>query len=193
VKHTRCAICLDPRRHDIESELADGARLRASARKHGVSYDCLWRHWRNHLSAEQKDRLRFGDAPAHKLKGMVAEEGISVLRDLNFTRKSLIDALTVAPAQDANARAVLAGRMHENARIRGSITGELARSPLVTQNTLNVFIDSPEFVTFQAALMDALAPYPAAREAVVAQFERLEAEETAELRLPALEHEPDAA
>jgi hypothetical protein len=173
--------------------LADGARLRASARKYEVSYDCLWRHWRGHVSPEQKDRLRFGDAPAHKLKGMVAEEGISVLKDLNFARKSLIEALTVAPPQDANARSALTGRMHENARIRGTITGELARSPLVTQNTLNVFIDSPEFVTFQAQLMDALAPFPEAREAVIATFERLESEETADIRLPALEPESDAA
>jgi hypothetical protein len=111
------------------------------------------------VSAEQKDRLRFGDAPAHKLAGIVAEEGISVLKDLNYARKSIIEALSVAPAQDANARSALTGRMHENARIRGTITGELAKSPLVQQNTLNVFINSSEFVTFQAQLMDALAPF----------------------------------
>jgi hypothetical protein len=179
VKHAKCTICQDPRRHDIESELADGARLRAMARKYQISYDSLWRHWGRHLTTEQKDRLRFGDAPAHKLKGMVAEEGISVLKDLNFARKSIIESLAAAPAQDAHARATLTGRLHENARIRGLISGELSKSPLVsiTNNTQNnVFTNDAGFVEFQSQLIAALRGFPQARAAVLAVFERLEQE-----------------
>ena len=176
MKHVKCTICLDPRRHDIESELADGARLRAMGRKYSISYDALWRHWRRHLSVEQKDRLRFGDAPAHKLAGMVAEEGISVMRDLNFARKSIIESLAAAPAQDGHARATLAGRLHENARIRGLISGELSKSPLVqiNNNTQNVFTNDAGFVEFQGELIAALRGFPDARRAVLAVFERLE-------------------
>lgn len=176
MKHVKCTICLDPRRHDIESELADGARLRAMGRKYSISYDALWRHWRRHLSVEQKDRLRFGDAPAHKLAGMVAEEGISVMRDLNFARKSIIESLAAAPAQDGHARATLAGRLHENARIRGLISGELSKSPLVqiNNNTQNVFTNDAGFVEFQGELIAALRGFPDARRAVLLVFERLE-------------------
>jgi hypothetical protein len=190
MKHTRCIICTHPKRHDLESELADGARLRPLARRYEISYDALWRHWRRHVPQEHKDRLKFGDAPVHKLKGMVAEAEISVLKDLNFARKSLIEALNVAAAEDANARGTLTGRLHENARIRGQITGELSRSPLIQQNTINLVMNSPEFVRFQADLIRVLNRFPDAREAVIAEFDRLEAEQAAQ-PLPALEHESD--
>jgi Psq-like protein len=176
LNHPQCKICQLPNRHDLESALADGARFRPLARKYGVSYDSLWRHWRRHLSVEQKDRLKFGDAPVDKLRGMVAEEGISVLKDLNFARKSIIDALAAAPAQDGHATATLAGRLHENARIRGLISGELSKSPLVsiTNNTQNVFTNDAGFVEFQGELIAALRGFPDARRAVLLVFERLE-------------------
>jgi hypothetical protein len=155
--------------------MADGARLRAMARKYSISYDSLWRHWRRHLTTEQKDRLRFGEAPAHKLRGMVAEEGISVLKDLNFARKSIIESLAAAPAQDGLGRATLAGRLHENARIRGLISGELSKSPLVQiNNTQNVFTNDAGFVEFQQQLVSVLRRFPEARQAVLLEFQRLE-------------------
>jgi hypothetical protein len=159
--------------------MADGARLRAMARKHAVSYDSLWRHWRRHLTIEQKDRLKFGDAPVTKLRGMVAEAEISVLKDLNFARKSIIEALAAAPAQDSHGRATLTGRLHENARIRGLISGELSKSPLVsiTNNQINngAMMESPAFASFQARLIGVLRLFPEARDAVIAEFEKLEA------------------
>jgi hypothetical protein len=192
VKHIRCAVCLDPRRHDIESELADGARLRPSARKHGLSYDCLWRHWRRHVTPEQKDKLRFGDAPAHKLKGMVAEAEISVLKDLNFSRRSLIEALEATPAEDANARAALTGRLHENARIRGQISGELSKSSLITNNSLTVIMQSPALQEFLQGLAAKLRPFPDALRAVVVWLETREAQalEAVSSTAPTLEHVP---
>jgi hypothetical protein len=159
------------KRHDIESELADGARLRATARKHSISYDALWRHWRKHLTQADKDRKRFGDAPTHKLKGMVAEESISVLKDLNFARHSILEALNATPPEDAHARATLAGRLHENARVRGQISGELSKSPLVQHQTNNFFMTDPNFAAFQADLARALGRFPDALAAVVELFE----------------------
>ena len=192
MKHLRCRICAHPKRHDLESELADGARLRPLSRRYEISYDALWRHRRRHVPQEHKDKLKFGDAPTHKLKGMVAEAEISVLKDLNFARHSLLEALAVAPAEDANARASLTGRVHENARIRGQLTGELSKSTLIQSNTMNVFMNSPELVRFQADLLRALAGFPAAKEAILAEFDRLEAlESQAPSELPALEHIPD--
>lgn len=183
--HAKCASCQHEQRHDIESELADGARLRATARKFKISYDSLWRHWRRHVSVEEKDRLRFGDAPAHRLKGMVAEEGISVLRDLNYARNSLLESLAVAQPQDAHARATLTGRLHENARIRGAVTGELAKSPLVT-NTNVLIMNSAPMVELQAMLVQRLRPFPEAAKAVLEGLRQL-TERDQPPALPALE------
>jgi hypothetical protein len=185
VKHPKCKICSDPRRHDLESEMADGARLRAMARKHSISYDSLWRHWRRHLTTEQKDRLKFGDAPVTKLRGMVAEAEISVLKDLNFARKSIIDAIAAAPAQDGHGIATLTGRLHENARIRGLISGELSKSPLVsiTNNQINngAMMESPAFARFQARIIAVLRNHPAARDDLIAEFSKLESAPAAAL------------
>jgi hypothetical protein len=189
MKHARCTICQDPRRHDLESELADGARLRALSRKHSVSYDALWRHWRGHVTPEQKDRLRFGEAPTNRLKGMVAEESISVLKDLNFARNSILEALDAAPKEDAHARGTLTGRLHENARIRGQISGELAKSPMVVNNNIGTanFYDSSEYQRLRDGLRQLCRLHPEIMPALIEMLERLDAE-PAPQTLPALEH-----
>ncbi len=143
--------------------MADGARLRATARKHAISYDALWRHWRKHLTQADKDRKRFGDAPTHKLRGMVAEESISVLKDLNYARHSILEALNATPPEDA--------------RVRGQISGELSKSPLVQHQTNNFFLTDPNFAAFQTDLARALGRYPEALAAVVELFEKLEQSE----------------
>ena len=76
--------------------------------------------------------------------------------------------------------------VHENLHLLAKITGELAQSPLVQNNTQINLTMSPEFAQFQANLVRALTPFPAAYQAVVREFERLEAEATP---LPALEHD----
>lgn len=189
MKHPKCKLCSDPRRHDIESELSDGARLRALARKYKISYDSLWRHWRRHVTAAQKDRLRFGDAPTHALKGMVAAEGISVLKDLNYARMVIIEALEAAPKEDGNARAVLTGRLHENTRIRGQITGDLAKSPMVVNNhQTNITLrENSDYEQLKAELQITLDKHPDALIDVIRLFERIENQPS-----PALEHHADA-
>jgi hypothetical protein len=177
VKHPKCKICTDPRRHDLESALADGARLRPLARKYSISYDSLQRHWARHLTPAQKDRLKFGDAPAHKLKGMLAEAEISVLKDLNFARRSLLEALVAAPAEDAHARGTLTGRLHENTRIRGQLSGDLAKSPLISNTTINNTLSiqgNAEVEQLKADIARVLDKHPAALMDVIAYFERLE-------------------
>jgi len=200
MKHARCTVCSSPLRHDLESQLADGARVRPLARKYNINYDRLWRHWRGHVTPEQKDRLRFGDAPTHMLKGMVADAEISVLKDLDYARKSIVEALDITPREDANARGTLTGRLHENARIRGQITGELAKSPLLISNNLTVIMDRPEMREFLDDMARELARFPEAAKHMISWIEAKESQaieavghaggQSVSQALPALEHRP---
>jgi len=154
-----------------------------TSRKHSVPYDSLWRHWRDHVTAEQKALLRFNDVPREQLVGRVAAEEIRVIDDLNFARNATLEALRATPPTDPEMRDRLVGRYHENIRIRGQLSGELAKSPFVQQIT-NIFMNDPGFLSFQERLFRVLRRFPEAFEAVAQEFEGFKA-----ATLPALEHE----
>src|SRR5260370_31990109 len=67
---------------------------------------------------------------------------------------------------DSNALALLAGRLHENFRDCGRLTGELQHSPLL--NVQNNVLVNPDYSKAIARIVSAVAPYPEAREAGVA-------------------------
>jgi hypothetical protein len=96
-------------------------------------------------------------------------------------------------AGDRLSVASIAGRLHENLNAMARLTGQLANSPLVQINnqTNNILVNDPAFASFQADLIRVLSRFPDARDAVLAEFERLEA---APAPLPALEdHATEAA
>ena len=70
--------------------------------------------------------------------------------------------------------ALLAGRLHENFRDCGRLTGELQRGPLL--NIQNNVLVNPDYTRAIARLVSAVAPYPEAREAVIAALRDLDAE-----------------
>ena len=69
---------------------------------------------------------------------------------------------------------MLAGRLHENFRDCGRLTGELQRGPLL--NIQNNVLVNPDYMKAIARIVSAVAPYPQAREAVIAALRDLEAE-----------------
>ena len=75
---------------------------------------------------------------------------------------------------DGNALALLAGRLHENFRDCGRLTGELQRGPLL--NIQNNVLVNPDYTRAIARIVSAVAPYPEAREAVIAALRDLDAE-----------------
>jgi hypothetical protein len=70
-------------------------------------------------------------------------------------------------------RRLLAGRLHENFRDCGRLTGELQRGPLL--NVQNNILVNPDYATAIARIVSAVAPYPEAREAVIAALRDLDA------------------
>jgi hypothetical protein len=77
-------------------------------------------------------------------------------------------------SRDSNSLALLAGRLHENFRDCGRLTGELQRGPLL--NIQNNVLVNPDYMRAIARLVSAVAPYPEAREAVIAALHDLDAE-----------------
>jgi transposase-like protein len=187
----KCRICKHAERQRIELLCAGGASIKAVSRKFGVPYDSLYRHWAGHVTDERRSALMFGPVQREALASHLAEESSSVIEHYRAVRAGLYALYDAAvTAGDRNGGAMLAGRLHENLAAMARLTGQLAQSPLVQVNQTNVFINDPAFANFQADLIRVLGRYPDAREAVIAEFERLEVQSAA---LPALEHHSNGA
>lgn len=193
-----CTVCAHPERTRIELLLAGGAGQTAVAAKYGLSKHAIHRHWHGHVTADRKANLILGPVQRAELAARVCEETGSVLDHLKVIRAGLYEQYSAAiEAGDRNSGSLLAGKLHENLRIAARITGELVSSPMVqinnSQTTVTALLDSREFTTFQAALIRVLNKFPEARDAVVAEFERLEhqaAQAPVPVPVPALERQP---
>jgi hypothetical protein len=182
-----CKVCAHIERTRIELLLAGGAGQKAVGRKYGLTKDSVHRHWKNHVSEERRVALIMGPMQRQALAAQVAEESESVLDHHQAVRAGLYRLYDAAvTAGDRTGGAMLGGRLTEVNNAIARLCGQLASSPLIQNNTVNFYL-SPEFASFQADLVRALGPFPEARAAVLAEFERLEAAAPAEL--PALEHE----
>lgn len=184
-----CGICQHVERTRIELMLAGGASRRAVAEKYGLAATSVRRHWTKHVSPERRAQLVMGPVQRAALAARVAEESESVLDHLKVVRAGLYALFDAAvEAGDRNGGAILAGRLIVCLEKIGHITGQLAQSPLLVNNTqVNVFASDPAFALFQADLIRVLSRFPDARAAVLAEFERLDRVDTP--TVPALEHQ----
>jgi hypothetical protein len=117
-----------------------------------------------------------------QLEEIVADESLALIDHYRIVRAALYKGFGAASELgDGNALALLAGRLHENLRDSGRLTGELQRGPLLSiQNNLLV---NPDYGKAIARIVSAVAPYPEAREAVIAALRDLDA---ADASAPAL-------
>lgn len=180
-----CKLCAHPERVRIELLLAGGAHHRALARKYGLTHHAIGRHWRGHVSDERRAALMLGPVERMTLAAQVSEEAESVIDHFRAVRAGLYSLYDAAvTAGDCHGGAMVAGRLLRCLDSMARLTGELATSPLIQNNTQINFYASPEFASFQADLIRALSRFPDARQAVLHEFERLESAPA----LPALEH-----
>jgi hypothetical protein len=169
----KCAVCQHLERSRVELLLASGASKRAVGKKFKLHPDAIWRHWRRHVPEDRKRTLVMGPVATAALAARVAEENTSVLDHFKTVRAGLYEMYDAAlQAGDRNGGALLAGRLHENLNSVARLTGELAHSPMVMQQT-NIFV-SPQFAELQAVLIRVLAQYPEARSRVIQEFRALE-------------------
>jgi hypothetical protein len=180
-----CKICQHPERVRAELLLAGGASVRSVSQKFGVNREGLRRHYALHVSLEKKTALAFGPVQREHLASRLGEESEAIVDHLKAARAAIYQVLDAAlEAGDRNGVAQLTGRLHENLRELARLTGQIANSPMIGNQTniANIFV-SPEFARLQCTLLEALRPYAAARAAVVQALRSMEAQP-----VPALPH-----
>ena len=186
-----CTVCAHTECTRLEVLLAGGAGQSAVARKFGLSKDAMHRHWRHHVSAERKAQLVMGPVQRQTLAAQVAEESTSVLDHYRAIRAGLYTFFTAALDAGDRVTGIQAGAKLKDVNDSiARVTGELASSPLVQQNSLTIVMQSPQVQEFMQGLMDQLARFPEAAQAVVGWLEAKEASALQVAALPALEQQP---
>ena len=171
----RCQGCNHLERVRIERLLAVGASIKGAARKFEIDYHALRRHWLNHVPTEARATYIAGAGVAKdQLEEIVADESLALIDHYRIVRGALYKGFGAASELgDGNALALLAGRLHENLRDSGRLTGELQRGPLL--NIQNNVLPNPDYTKAIARIVSAVASYPEAREAVIAALRDLDA------------------
>jgi hypothetical protein len=172
-----CSICAHPDRTRIEALRCAGASLDACSAKFSISRDSLHRHMHAHVSEDAKSQY-LANVPIAELAQLAASEGVSVLQYASLVRSILMAEFQLASQAHAHhATSALAGRLNETLKLIGSLSGEmseLARSVTINGNVVNI-MNHPQLANLQANLLRALAPFPEARNAVIAALRAMDA------------------
>ena len=171
----RCQGCNHLERMRIERLLAAGASIKGTARKFEIDYHALRRHWINHVSTEARAAYIAGaGATKDQLEEIVADESLALIDHYRIVRSALYKGFSAASElRDGNSLALLAGRLHENLRDCGRLTGELQHGPLL--NIQNNVLLNPDYTRAIAQIVSAVAGYPEARDAIIAALRDLDA------------------
>ncbi len=147
-----CSICLHPEREEINAALLSETPLRAMARRYATSKDALARH-REHL-------------PVHLVKASEAAEvaeADSLLEQVKHLQSRAVAILDKAEASGDLRTALSAIReARGNLELLAKLLGELQQ-----EGTVNVLVAAPEWLALRSLILEAIAPYPEARTAVL--------------------------
>ncbi len=157
-----CTICSHDERPAIDDALVSGQSLRAIARQFGVSKDAAGRH-KAHVS--------------HALATLVAEREQAGARSALERFEDLYDdaqAVLRAAKEDGKGSLTLQAidRLERITTQLAKLSGELDESPKVQVVNLST---SAEWLATRQALMEALAPFPEAAQAVAGRLREIEA------------------
>lgn len=146
-----CSICAHTDRHAIDQALALGGIATILANQYGVSVDALQRHKDRHLPAALTEACA-AEARTHAL------DIIAQLRQINHASNAILQA---ARAQEDPLLALRAiDRIHKQVELQAKLLGDLDERPTVTLTL------SPEWITLRSFILQALTPFPEARQAL---------------------------
>jgi hypothetical protein len=161
----------------IERGLATGVPVRQLAKKHGLSIDTLYRY-----KAQIPPQLKAAHLGAKLRAGVDLEklridESEGLLQNLAQQRARLLmcqdGALEIGDRREAT---FIAGEIHRNLKLVGQYLGEFAQHQVQTHVSVLIM---PQYLEMRAELLKALNPFPAARKAVAAALQSMEAKAAA--------------
>jgi hypothetical protein len=162
-----------PRRGEIEADIARGVSERVVARKYDISKDSVHRWSKTKIPPQLRAQRYVGLLNATSdLETLRIEESDGLLKNLAMQRMRLLHAQDKA-AQKDNLLAIsyLSGQVHKNLELVGRYLGEFAKHTV--QTNISILIQ-PEYLKLRSALLQALGPYPEAKQAVVSALHQLE-------------------
>jgi len=151
-----CSICSHEDRAGIDSALLTKNPLRGIARRFAVSEDALFRHKKDHIStlllkAQEVEEIAQADTLLDQVKA-IQTRTLSIL-----DRADGAGDLKTALSAIRETRA--------NLELLAKLTGDLDE-----RTQINI-MQNPQVVQLQSVIVEALAPYPEAEEAVLAALE----------------------
>jgi hypothetical protein len=192
--HARCTVCAHVERHKIEALRVGGAGLEELATRFGVHKDSLWRHMKNHVSPETKVSYLAGPSKLNELANLAADENKGLLEYLGILRSILFGQLDRSAQRDKPYEVSLVGgkvldTLREIGRLTGEVSAFTSQTLNITTNNSAVVMNSPFVAELQAELLQTLAPFPEARQAVISMFVRLD-DRHRQPEMKLVEHEP---
>jgi hypothetical protein len=168
----KCTVCQHREHAAIDLAVARGVSVTALARRYKVGTDAIYRHSRNHLPPQLRAALIAGPSiEGVDLDKLKDTESQSLLANLIAIRQRLFASLdTAEECGDGNMISRLAGQLHRNLEITGSLLGDLG----VGSTTINNVLVMPAYVELRVELVRALQPFPEARQAVAAALHTVE-------------------
>jgi hypothetical protein len=144
----------------------------AIARRFKLGVDSVYRHSRAHLPPQLRASLLAGpDLDGVDLDKLRESESQSLLANLVALRHRLFAALDTAEEyNDAGMLTRVASQLHANLELTGKLLGDLG---VGGTTNINVLIQ-PQYIELRVALVQALASFPEARQAVAAVLHQLE-------------------
>jgi hypothetical protein len=175
----QCLTCEHPKRAQIELALARKVPFRVLMRRYGLSKDTLSRHKREHLPPQVVASLMATARPTGvDLDKLRESESEGLLQTIVYQRARLFTLLDQAEDMgDLRAAAQVHGRLTSNAEFTARLLGEINTA---AQYTTNNILISDEYLALRAALVQALRPYPKARQAVAKVLQQREAQSVPE-------------
>src|SRR5215213_11533504 len=152
-----CTVCSHPNRDDIEDAVVIRSQgKRRIAAQHDVTEQALRRHIREHLPAllalaRDAERAARADSLLDRIEALQSRT-LAILEATEETGEHRTALATIREARG-------------NLELIGEVTKELNRAP-----TLNLTLH-PEYIEARTLIVEALAPYPEAKDAVARALE----------------------
>jgi hypothetical protein len=147
------------------------------AKKFDVHRDALWRHMKNHVSADARASFLVGVASLERLREKAIEEKGSVLEHLQIARSMTLNAMVAsAGAASWTTFAMLVGRYAELNRDVARVSGEALQLPGVSiTNNFLAIMSSPQMAELQSGLLAITRANPEVRGEIVQLLRRIDA------------------